>query len=132
MNTNLPTKEQSDQAAAFMLEKIHVPAFFEKLAAQGIQPRTDAERQQLLQMGAVLAEAEASGSVKNAADEGNPFLANILNKFAPAAPAQHTDAYVKHSADELVNANEVAKNAALIYAHAASGGELAPEQPTAT
>jgi hypothetical protein len=69
--------------------------------------------------------------VKNAADAGNPFLANILNKFAPAQPAQHTEAYVKHSADELIGSNEIAKNAALIYAHTVSGGELAPEQPAA-
>jgi len=129
MSTNLPTQDQALQAQSYMLDRIHVPAFFEKLAAHGVEPRNDAEAKQLLQLGAVLAEAAQQGQVKQASAE-NPFLTDMLQRFAPQS-APNVDDYVKQSADQLVGESELARNAALIYAHTVSGGELADEQPAA-
>jgi hypothetical protein len=83
MSTPLPTLEQAQQASAFMVDQIHVPAFFEKLAANGIAPRTQVEAQQLLQLGAVLADREQK-TVDKAANDGNPFLAKVLEKLGEA------------------------------------------------
>lgn len=128
MSTPLPTKEQAQQAHAFMVEQIHAPAFFEKLAANGLEPRNETEAQQLLQLGAVLAQKEAEVSEKQAQD-GNPFLASALDALQPAQQ-RDVSVQVKQSADQLVTDSELAKTAALVYAHAISGGELADdEQP---
>jgi len=126
--TQIPTKAQAEQAYAYMLDEIHVPAFFEKLASNGIEARNEAESKQLLQLGAVLAQRETAGAEKTAKD-GNPFLAHVLNRLEPTGPAQvaNVSASVKRGSDELVRTNELTKNAALIYAHAVSGGELAPD-----
>jgi len=128
--SNLPTVEQASQAQAYMLEQIHVPAFFEKLAANGIEPRNEAEAQQLLQLGAVLGEAKAQGQVKSAGEAENPLLTSLLSEHAPQQPARDVDAFVKENADKLVANSELARNAALVYGHAAMGGELA-EEPAA-
>jgi len=124
MSTPLPTKEQAAQAQAFMVDQIHVPAFFEKLAANGLEPRTQVEQQQLLQLGAILAHAEVEGPVKRAADAGNPFLKHVLAKLEPSPDM---DALIKRSADEVIGSSALATTAALVYAHAMSGGELAAD-----
>lgn len=131
MSTTLPTQEQASQAYSYMIDQIHVPAFFEKLAANGIEPRNQSEAKQLLQLGAVLANAESDGRVKQASQE-NQFLSHCLDKLN-GNQQPDVDSIVKQSADKLVSDNELAKTAALVYAHAASGGELAPaeeEQPS--
>lgn len=124
----LPTTAQATEAQAFMLQRVYVPAFFEKLAANGIEPRTEAEAEQLLQLGALCGNAEAQGQIKQAHDQGNPLLAYMIGQFQPEQPAP-TDAdiagYIKTSADHLAANSELARNAALVYAHAAMGGELA-------
>jgi len=122
MSTPLPTKDQAAQSESFMVDQIHVPAFFEKLAANGLQPRTKAEAQQFLQLGAVLAHAEADGQIKQAEDGSNPFLTHVL---AGLQPQPDVDAMIKKSADELVGQSDLAKTAALVYAHKHTGGELA-------
>jgi len=126
--SNLPTVEQAGQAQAYMLEQIHIPAFFEKLAANGIEPRNEAEAQQLLQLGAVLGEAREQGQIKSASEAENPLLSSLLNDFAPQDPAPGVDEFVKENADKLVANSELARNAALIYGHAAMGGDLEQEQ----
>jgi len=128
MSTPLPTKEQANQAQAFMVNQIDIPAFFEKLAANGLEPQNDAEARQLLELGAVLAQAEANGQVKRASDEGNPFLSHVLTELRQQTPAAAVDDIVKQGADRLVAESELAKTAALIYAHAQSGGELANDE----
>jgi hypothetical protein len=124
MTDTLPSTEQAQQAQAFMIQRIHAPAFFEKLAANGVEPRTEAEAAQLLQLGALCAQAEADGVTKQASDQGNPMLAYMLGQFQ-GTPPQDVDSYVKQSADHLVANSELARNAALVYAHTAMGGELA-------
>jgi len=113
-----------------MIDRIHVPAFFEKLAANGMTPRNDAEAQQLLQLGAVLAQAEADGRTKQAQDENNPFLTHVLAGLQ-AQQQPDADALVKQSADQMIGESDYATTAASVYAHVASGGELAEanEQP---
>jgi hypothetical protein len=129
MSTPLPTQEQAKQAYSYMVDQIHVPAFFEKLAANGLEPRNQVEAQQLLQLGAVLAHAEANGQVKQAQD-GNPFLSHVLGELVqPNQP--DVDALVKQSADALVANSDLAKTAALVYAHMATGGEVAPDEAPA-
>jgi hypothetical protein len=104
-----------------MVDQIHVPAFFEKLSANGLQPRTKAEARQFLELGAVLAHAEAEGQTKQAEDGSNPFLTHVL---AGLQPQPDVDNMIKKSADELVGQSDLAKTAALVYAHAQTGGEL--------
>lgn len=124
MSTVIPTQEQAAQAQSFMIDQIHVPAFLEKLAANGIQPRNNGEVKQLLQLGAVLAQAEANGQIKSAEERGNPFLSHCLTRLAPKAPKVDMDTAIKMSADQLVANSQLAKTAALIYGHVAAGGEV--------
>ena len=131
MSTQLPTKEQAAQANSFMVDQIHVPAFFEKLAANGLKPRTEAESKQLLQLGAVLAHAETNGQTKTAQDAGNPFLAHVLGQLTQQQQPD-VDAMIKQSADQLIGDSEIAKTAALVYAHTVAGGELAEDTATET
>jgi hypothetical protein len=127
MANELPTQSQAAQAQAFMIQRVHVPAFFEKLAANGIEPPNEVVAEQLLQLGAVMAEADAAGHFKQAAaDQGNPLLSYMLDRLQPQA-APDVATYVKQSADKLAATSELARNAAVIYAHAALGGELAPD-----
>jgi hypothetical protein len=127
MSTTLPTRDQATQAQSYMIDQIHVPAFLEKLAGYNIQPRNAAEVKQLIQLGAVLAEAEASGRIKSAQDAENPFLAALLRDAMPkqASATPDFDAAVAQTAAQLVQSNELAKTAALIYGHVAGGGKIA-------
>jgi len=129
MSNPLPTQEQAQQAHSYMVDQIHVPAFFEKLAANGLEPRNEAEAQQLLQLGAILGHAEAEGRVKQAQD-GNPFLTHVLGEFDQPGSVD-VNALVKKSADELIGSSELAKTAALVYAHVATGGELQTDETPA-
>jgi len=125
MSDNLPTAEQANLARDYMTNQIHVPAFVEKLASHNITPKTEEELTQLLQLGAVLHEAEAQGQTKQAGE--NPFLTAVLNRFTPTQPVD-VGTHVKQSADGLISQQELAKTAALVYAHVAFGGELAPTE----
>ena len=131
MSTPLPTKEQAAQAHSFMVDQIHVPAFFEKLASNGLRSRTKAEQQQLLQLGAVLVHAEANGQTKTAQDKGNPFLSHVLGQLAQSQQPD-VDAMIKKTADQLIGDSELAKTAALVYAHTVAGGELAEDKSAET
>ena len=108
-----------------MIDQIHVPAFLEKLAGHGIQPRNRAEVKQLIQLGAVLAEAEDSGRIKSAADTENPFLAALLKNAMPKQANVDLDTAIARNAAALVQSNELAKTAALIYGHCVGGGDVA-------
>lgn len=121
-NQNIPTEKQASEAGEWIMENLHVPAFFEKLAANGIQPRNAAEAQQLLSMGAVLAAKAQESQEKDASDTGNPFLDSCLQELGQQ-PSQSVEQYVKSNADALVKDSELAKKAALIFAHVAAGGE---------
>jgi hypothetical protein len=122
--TVLPTKEQAAQAQAFMIDQIHVPAFLEKLAANGVSPQSKGDVREMLQLGAMLAQAEADGAIKSAEDEVNPFLQHVMRRLRPQQPVSvDLDSMIKANADVFIQ-NETAKNAALIYGHAVAGGEL--------
>jgi hypothetical protein len=122
-----------------MASTVHAPAFFEKLAAHNIRPRNDAEVQQLLQLGAMLHQAELQGQYKLAADQANeqenPILAQAIGQVHGAiAPLQQDPGdHVKRAALQAVQADPLVKAAALVYGHVAAGGELedAPEEPPA-
>ena len=127
----LPTVDQATEACDFMAAQVHAPAFFEKLAAHSIRPRNDAEVQQLLQLGAMLHQAELQGQYKTAAAaanaQENPFLAHAIGQAGQViAPLQQDPAdHVKQASLAAVQSNDLVKAAALVYAHVASGGEVA-------
>ena len=134
--STLPTEEQAREACAFMAQEVHVPAYFEKLASFNIRPRTEAEAQQLLQLGAHLHQSEMSGQYKSAAalkaEQGNPFLKHVLDGLQPAQPvAQQIQDHVKQAAHTLAGGNDLARTAALVYGHVMADGELAPAAPAA-
>ena len=134
MSNQLPTNEQAQESAVFMAQEIHAPAFFEKLSAYGLQPNTEAEAAQLLQLGAVLQTAEQEGTYKTAAaianETGNPFLDYALQN-APGgsvqkqASASSSDEQQAAAAAAVAQTNPIAKQAALTYAHMLAGGEIA-------
>lgn len=135
MSNQLPTNEQAQEAAVFMAQEIHAPAFFEKLSAYGLQPNTEAEAAQLLQLGATLQTAEHEGNYKTAAatanETGNPFLDYALQS-APGNNTQQKQAADTVAHDEqlaataaaVAQSNPIAKQAALTYAHLVAGGEM--------
>jgi len=130
----LPTVEQASEACDFMAQQVHAPAFFEKLARHNIAPRNDAEVSQLLQLGAMLHQAELQGQYKTAAAvanaQENQFLAHAISQLMPAFQvSDHATDYVKQAALKEVKADELVKAAALVYGHVASGGEVAEETP---
>jgi uncharacterized protein (UPF0210 family) len=127
----LPTVGQATEACDFMASQVHAPAFFEKLASHNIRPRNDAEVQQLLQLGAMLHQAELQGQYKMAADarneQENPFLAHAIGQAQQViAPLQATE-QVKQAALSAVQADPTTKAAALIYGHVANGGDVADD-----
>jgi hypothetical protein len=73
----------------------------------------------------VLAEAEDSGRIKNAAEAENPFLAYLLKGAMPKQASVDLNTAIAHSAANLVQQNELAKTAALIYGHVVGGGDIA-------
>jgi hypothetical protein len=114
-----------------MASEIHAPAFFEKLSAYGIAPRTQAEADQLLELGVTLYSAESQGQYKSAADaaqeQRNPFLDAVLNRFVPGQQAASDD-QIKAAALQAVQGDDIVKAAALVYNHVMSGGELAADE----
>lgn len=118
--SNELTDGQIKQAHEFLSEQIDVPAFFEKLAASGVQPRTEKEASQLYELGTILAQREAEEQQKQASagESGNPFLDYALSRIAPQGQDQwKTDAYVKQAADNAVKNSDLCKTAALVFAH---------------
>jgi len=121
MSTQLPTVEQGQEAFAFMGQQVYAPAFFEKLASLGIEPGTEKEAEQLLQIAATLRQHMP---VKQASDE-NEFLSHALHRLQPPQKQADLSTLVKRSADSLVQQDALTKAAALTYAHVMTGGELA-------
>jgi hypothetical protein len=137
MSTATIKPEQAQQAFQFMAEQVYAPAFFDKLASYGVQPRTARESQQLLELGAILEQAEAEGHYKSAAvreaEAANPFLDHVLGRLkgalsSSAAPAV-SEGHLKAGALKLVQSDPVSRQAALIYGHIMSGGAV--EEPQA-
>lgn len=90
-----------DDTAAFdnLFARVHHPVFFEKLAAAGFVPQTEAQAQTLLEMGAQLDAVAASPQVKQAEAANDPIqlaktaLDSLLaaNGFATEAVKQAGD-----------------------------------------
>ena len=137
---SLPTVQMAAESEQWLSEQVHAPAFFEKLAAAGIEPRSQAEARQLLTMGSQLYQLEQDGQYKTAAAEAdetpNPFLAHCLDRLGVdsqqhAGATRHQEAYVKQAALETVRHNPIALHAGLVYDHVVRGGELAEDaEPT--
>jgi hypothetical protein len=129
----MPTVSQANEAAAWMASEVHTPAFFDKLASYGIRPRTQAEADQLMQLGAVLQQAEFDGRYKSASvaaqEQANPFLSHVLGRLASTTQptSVQVDASIKQAALKVASLDPIAKTAALVYNYALNGGELAAE-----
>ena len=122
----LPSKEAAEQAEQYLANEIFVPSFFEKLAQHGIQPTTRAEVSQLLEMGVLLQQAEEQGTFKAASTEqGNAFLTAAIEKLSSQQEPASTD----EIAAAVVQGNEMAKSAALLFNHIQSGGKTADDPP---
>jgi hypothetical protein len=133
----LPTAEQAEQACNFMAQEVHAPAFFEKLAAHDIYPRTQAEAAQLLEMGVELHQAELEGRYKTAAvaeqEQANPFLAHAMGQLQPQMPAHvQSDDMLKAAAAQIAEQDPVVKTAAELYGYLLGGGEIQPERTLET
>lgn len=130
----LPTVQMAAESEQWLSEQIHAPAFFEKLSAAGIEPRSRAEAEQLLVLGGRLSELESQGQYKTAAAEAdespNPFLAHCLDQLGAATPSPVQGEHVKQAALQTVRMDPIALQAGLIYDHVLRGGELAQEEPT--
>jgi hypothetical protein len=133
---NLPTKQAAAESEQLMATEFFVPALVEKLASYDIAPKNEAELGQLVKLGSMLQQAEEQGTFKIASDstgqEANDFLAHAITKLAGTSqpdPAS-LDKQLLNGAIDLAKTNPLVKNAALVYAHTAAGGELAAdEQP---
>jgi hypothetical protein len=123
MTTALPTKEAAAQAETFLADEVFVPALFEKLAEYDITPSTEEEASQLIQLGAMLQQAEGQGTFKaaQAPANSNAFLTQAIDKLAYYTQEPATPANVGLA---VAQANPLAKSAATIYQYLQSGGAL--------
>jgi len=137
----LPTKAAAEEAFSFLNFEIDSPAYFAKLAEHGIAPATEAEATQLWELGHQVQQQFEAGQIKLAnapihpnAPGDNPFLASAINTLASQQPVAvkeaQADEFIGNQILQLVQNNELAKQAALLCAHVELGGELA-EDPTA-
>lgn len=79
------------ESVEVMAGGLHDPFFFDKLASDwNIQPRTQNEREQLLELATMLREARDTEQVKQAAD-GNQFLAGAIDSLKVAMSANGYD-----------------------------------------
>ncbi len=104
-----------EQATQVILQNVHAPAFFQKLAGHGIVPQTEDEATTLLELGFKLAAVSA---------EVDPQPAPVVNSFAKAASdldlllggAAGQEAGLQAAAQELLAYPEIAKAAEAILA----------------
>lgn len=74
-----------------MASGVHDPFFFDKLASDwNVNPRTQVEREQLLELATMLREARDTETVKQAAD-GNQFLSGEIDSLKVAMSAHGYD-----------------------------------------
>lgn len=112
------------QAYQHVYAEVHAPAFFEKLAADfNIVPQTDAQAQQLLEMGEKLFNAQQAEQTKVAAANGD-FLTAANQQLDHALAAQGlttedpvADRAIKTAAAALVKDDSV-REAALVFQNA--------------
>jgi len=79
------------ESVEVMAGELHDPFFFDKLASDwSITPRTQAEREQLLELATMLREAKDTETVKQAAD-GNQFLSGAIDSLKVAMSAHGYD-----------------------------------------
>lgn len=107
-----------EKSAQYLNEQYFVPAFFEKLASLGIEPETEAEAVQLLQLGTILQQSVASHSGATQS-LSNPLLEGALQKAASEAGYEayddNFDEELLNQSYGLVQADENTKAAALNY-----------------
>lgn len=65
------SQQDVNQARAILVSKVTTPVFFHKLAQYGIVPATEAQAQQLAQMGMKLLHAHQQEQAKTAASKGD-------------------------------------------------------------
>jgi hypothetical protein len=79
------------ESVEIMAGGLHDPFFFDKLAsAWNVVPRTQSEREQLLELATMLREARDTETVKQAGD-GNQFLSGAIDSLKVAMSAHGYD-----------------------------------------
>ena len=119
------TPEQAKQACDFITTEIYGPVFFETLQRRGVVPKTAADTQKLLKLGAMCAEAKSRGLLKDAGEEENPFLEAATQTLGDhlGLPKEAAVDEIKQNSHQMAKTNQLAKAAALIYADLAAGGK---------
>jgi hypothetical protein len=132
----LPTKAAAEEAYGFLTFEIDSPAFFAKLAENGVSPATEGEAKQLWDLGHQVEQQYLAGHLKVAnapihpdAPGDNPFLSSAIDSVVGMQPAvvkeAQADEFLGNQAHQLVQGNELAKQAALLCAYVENGGDLA-------
>lgn len=115
------TMQFPGESVEAMAAGVHDPFFFDKLASDWkIEPKTAAEREQMLELATMLREAKDTETVKQASD-GNQFLAGAIDSLKVAMNAYGYDTLptaeimgVKNAAARIA-ANPQLQQAALNY-----------------
>lgn len=98
------TAEQVADAQATLFSEAYVPAFFEKLAEFGVQPKTEAEADKYLQLGAQLQELylvqQKQAGAKNVSSLDR-YIAELNGhmKAAGLTPAEQVDPVLSKAAE---------------------------------
>ena len=115
------TSEQAEQLR-LIGDNVIQPAFFEKFATWGLEPRNDAEAEKILQLGFTLLQQERTGQLKTADDpqagDAGGFLDAVLAKVAAESQAspEAISTMIDQGARQLVSQNPQLKQAALLMA----------------
>lgn len=111
-----------DEAYNVLVAQVHAPVFFEKLASTyGIRPQNDDEAREMLLMAGQLRNAHEQQEIKNAAVRANEYsaarkdLQTTLAKQGFQVSDVSDDDRVKQAANDVVGANPLLREAALVY-----------------
>lgn len=130
MLQELPTVEQAQQAIQYLAAQYGVPVLRNKLASvYGIEPKTEEELMQLIELGAMLESQHALYQEKVASSgQRNAFLDYLLEKIGGQLPQQVSeDEVIEKIASQLVQDDPIAVTAANVFHHLINGGEVAPD-----
>ena len=126
----LPTPEQ---AYAHLFDNVHARVFFGKLASFGIQPQSEKQASELLELAGKLKAAEQDPTVKAAAERNSPFaqassdLDRQLGRMGvgKAAAAEQADIALNQAAAQL--AQDPATYNAVLSLKAAEATQIAKQ-----
>jgi hypothetical protein len=112
------TPEFPQAAYNQLIQQVYAPVFFTKLAQDyGFPPRSEAERQALLELAGVLQQAEVEEHTKSADVHGSPYVAaldelkGVLNQTMSRTVPTSQDRLIKQAAHDLAGDDNLASAA---------------------